>query len=326
MEILTILKTNKTVRTISTVVLILLILATLPLYSPDYTVVLLSSILLYIVLTVSWVLFSGPTGYVSLAPAAFVGVGIYSAAIFGGKLPFPIVILISGLITIVLAVLVGALTLRLKGIYFAIFTFGLLELIRHLVLFLELHLTGTRGRFVISQDAITVYFYMLFILAVLLLVTFLINRSRYGLALRSIGQNEEAASHIGVNVTSVKIATFVISAFFMGSAGAVMATRWTYIDPDVAFKMFFSFMPVMMALFGGMGQLYGPIIGSAVFTYLEEFLITKIPELYMMLFGLIFVIAILYMPDGLLGVIQKGWSVMLRKVRKESLGGSHANS
>ena len=326
MEILTIFKTNKTVRIISIAVLILLILAILPVFSPDYTIVLLSSILLYIVLTVSWVLFSGPTGYISLAPAAFVGVGIYSAAILGGKLPFPLVVLIAGLITIVLALFVGALTLRLKGIYFAIFTFGLLELIRHLVLFLELHLTGTRGRFVISQDFTTVYFYMLLIFGLLLLVTFLINRSKYGMALRSIGQNEEAAAHIGINVTLVKVVTFVISAFFMGCAGAVMATRWTYIDPGIAFNMFFSFMPVMMALFGGMGQLYGPIIGSAVFTYLEEFLITKIPELYMMLFGAIFIIAILYMPDGLLGVIQKGWAALTRKLRKDSLGGSHANS
>ena len=326
MEILTTLKTNKTARTMSIVVLILILLATFPLYTPDYTIVLLSSVLMYIILTVSWVLFSGPTGYVSLAPAAFIGIGIYSAAILGGTMPFPVVVLIAGLITIVLALFVGALTLRLKGIYFAIFTFGLLELIRHLVLFLELHITGTRGRFVIAEDFITVYFYMIFILALLLLATFLINRSKYGLALRSIGQNEEAASHIGVNVTLVKVATFAISAFFMGCAGAVMATRWTYIDPGIAFNMFFSFMPVMMALFGGMAQLYGPIIGSAVFTYLEEFLITKIPELYMMLFGAIFIIAILYMPDGLLGVIQKGWAALKRKLSKEIPGGSHANS
>ncbi|MBN2041692.1 MAG: branched-chain amino acid ABC transporter permease [Spirochaetes bacterium] len=326
MEILTLLKSNKTLRTATIVVLILLILATLPIYTPDYTIVLLSSILMYVVLTVSWVLFSGPTGYISLAPAAFIGVGIYSTAILGDSMPFPVVVLVSGIVTIFIALLVGALTLRLKGIYFTIFTFGLLELIRHLVLFLELHLTGTRGRFVIAQDFITVYFYMLIILAVLLLVTFLINRSKYGLALRSIGQNEEAASHIGVNVTTVKIATFVISAFFMGAAGAVMATRWTYIDPGIAFNMFFSFMPVMMALFGGMAHLYGPIIGSVVFTYLEEFLLTKLPELYMMLFGAIFIVAILYLPDGLLGVIQKGWAALMRKVRKDNLGGNHANS
>ena len=71
--------------------------------------------------------------------------------------------------------------------------------------------------------------------------------------------------------------------------------------------MLYSFMPVLMALFGGMGQLYGPIIGSAIFSYLEEILITRFPEIYMLIFGVILVIAILYLPDGLVGLIQKSW-------------------
>jgi branched-chain amino acid transport system permease protein len=67
-------------------------------------------------------------------------------------------------------------------------------------------------------------------------------------------------------------------------------------------------MPVLMAIFGGMGQLYGPIIGSAFFTYLEEFLITRFPEIYMLIFGIILVVSILYLPDGLVGLIQKIWN------------------
>jgi branched-chain amino acid transport system permease protein len=127
------------------------------------------------------------------------------------------------------------------------------------------------------------------------------------LALQSIGQEEDAAAHTGVNVTMLKVTTFAISAFFMGAAGAVMATKWTYIDPFIAFNPFYSFMPVVMAIFGGMGQLYGPIIGATILTYLEEFLITKFAEVYMLIFGAILVIAILYLPDGLVGLIQKMW-------------------
>jgi branched-chain amino acid transport system permease protein len=127
------------------------------------------------------------------------------------------------------------------------------------------------------------------------------------LALQSIGQEEDAAAHTGVNVTMLKVTTFAISAFFMGAAGAVMATKWTYIDPFIAFNPFYSFMPVVMAIFGGMGQLYGPIIGAAILTYLEEFLITKFAEVYMLIFGTILVIAILYLHDGLVGLIQKLW-------------------
>lgn len=291
----------------------LILLATFPYYLPGYPVILMSSILMYVVLTVSWVLFSGPTGYVSLAPAAFFGLGIYAAALVGKSLPFVLVVVVGGLTSFCLALLVGALTLRLKGIYFSIFTFGLVMLVSHFLLFWELQITGTRGRFVMVKGYDTVYYYMMVIFVVLLLTSFLIKRSRFGLALMSIGQQEEAAAHTGVNVVMVKVVTFAISAFFMGAVGAVMATKWTYIDPGIAFNPFFSFMPVLMAIFGGMGQLLGPVIGAAIFTYLEEFLITSFPELYMLIFGAILLVAITFMPNGLVGLIQNIYTRMREK-------------
>jgi len=300
------------------ILILFTLLATSPLYVPPYTVILMTAIFMYIIITVSWVIFSGPTGYISLATAAFFGAGIYSAAILGNKFPLLIVIGIGGLASFCLAILVGALTLRLRGIYFAIFTFGLVELIKHLLLFWELHVTGTRGRFVIVVDHTTVYYVILGILVILLLTAYFIRRSKFGLALQSIGEYEEAAAHIGINVTLVKVITFAISAFFTGAAGAIMATRWTYIDPYIAFNSLFSFMPVLMALFGGMGQLYGPILGAAFFSYLEEFLITRFPYYNMLIFGIILVFAILYMPNGLVGLIQKLW--------KRSSGGQDAST
>jgi branched-chain amino acid transport system permease protein len=292
------------------ILIIFMLLAFVPLYAPGYAAILLSSILMYVILTISWVMFSGPTGYMSLAPAAFFGVGIYASAILGGKLPFPIVVGVGGLASFCVALLVGALTLRLRGIYFAMFTFGLVMLMAHSILFWELHVTGTRGRFVIVMGYNTIYYYLLGISVLLLLTTYLINRSRFGLALQSIGQEEEAAAHTGVNITMLKITSFAISAFFMGTAGAVMATKWTYIDPFIAFNPFYSFMPVAMAIFGGMGQLYGPIIGAAILTYLEEILITKFAEVYMLIFGTILVIAIVYLHDGLVGLLQKLWRLI----------------
>lgn len=284
---------------------LLFLLATSPLFSPTYTIILLTAIFMYTVLTVSWVVFSGPTGYISLAPAVFFGVGIYTSAILGKTLPLLAFVAIGSLVSVILAFCVGALTLRLKGIYFTVFTFGLIELTKNLLLWWEIHLTGTRGRFVIAGDIITIYYIMLGILVVLLLTAYLIRRSRYGLALQSIGDNEEAAAHIGINVTVLKVVTFAVSAFFIGAAGATMATRWTYIDPYIAFNSLFSFMPVLMAIFGGMGRFYGPIIGAVIFAYLEELLITKFPYYYMLLFGIILVLTILYLPNGLVGLIEK---------------------
>jgi branched-chain amino acid transport system permease protein len=285
--------------------LIFLLLAFLPLYASAYTVILITAIFMYIVLTVSWVIFSGPTGYISLAPAAFFGVGIYTSAILGKALPLPIVICFGGLASFCLALLVGALTLRLRGIYFAIFTFGLVLLIQQLLLWYEIRFTHTRGRFVIVVSNTTIYYVMFIILVVLLLAAYFIRRSKYGLALQSIGEDEEAAAHTGINVTVLKTIIFAISAIFIGAAGAIMATRWTYIDPYIAFDPLFSFLPVLMAIFGGMGQFYGPIIGAAIFSYLEELLLTRFPYYYMLTFGIILVVAILYLPDGLVGLVEK---------------------
>ena len=302
--------------------LILAALATLPLYGSLYNVILITAILMYVIITVSWVTFSGPTGYMSLATAAFFGVGIYTSAILlpntGEILPLPLVIIIAGLASFILALIVGALTLRLRGIYFAIFTFGLVELMKQLLLYWEFNVTHTRGRFVVLVDNDTVFYMMLGIFVVLMLTAYFIRRSKFGLALQSIGENEEAAAHSGVNVTMVKVITFGISAFFMGAAGAIIATRWTYVDPYIAFNPLFSFMPILMAIFGGTGQLYGPVIGAAIFAYLQETLQTTFPYYYMLIFGIVLVVVISYLPNGLVGLVEKLW--------KRVSGEQHANT
>jgi branched-chain amino acid transport system permease protein len=296
----------------------LIILITIPFFTSIYTVILLSTIFMYVVLTTSWAMFSGPTGQISLATAAFFGVGIYIAASLGNIMPLLVVVLIGGLASAGMALLVGSVTLRLKGVYFAIFTFGLLELIKNLLLWFEVKFTGTRGRFVVVIDYDTVYFFMLAILVLTLLMAYLIRQSKYGLALQAIGEQEEAAEHIGINVTLVKVFTFAISAFFIGAAGTIMATRWTYVDPYIAFNMNFSFTPVLMAIFGGIGQLFGPVLGAIIFAYLEEILITQFPYYYMLLFGIILLVSVLYLPNGLVGLIQK-W-------RARATGGQNAHS
>jgi branched-chain amino acid transport system permease protein len=265
-----------------------------------YAVTLITDILRYAVLTVAWVIFSGPTGYMSLATAAFYGVGFYIAAVLNGPLPFSAVIIVAGAVSFVIALSVGALTLRLRGVYFCIFTFALTLLIQNVVLEVERLVTNTRGRFVETETTQTAY-YAMFIAAVFtILLAVAIRRSRYGLALQSIGEHEEAAAHSGINVVWTKIIIFAVSAIPMGMAGAIIATRRTYIDPGIAFNLNTSFLPVLMALFGGMGNLLGPVIGAAVFTYLGEILLTSFPDLYMLLFGLVLILAMLFMPNGIL--------------------------
>lgn len=297
---------------------VLVFVALIPTFARAYTVILLTSVIMFIIMTVSWTIFSGPTGYISLATAAFFGVGIYMAAIFSKILPIPVVVILGGLVSFLLAFLVGAITLRLRGVYFAIFTFGLVELIKHVTLWWEVNIIGTRGHFVQRVDNVTVFYIMLTIFVLLLLTTIYIRRSKYGLALSSIGSSEEAAAHIGINVTMVKIVTFATSAFFVGLTGAIIATRWGYIDPYIAYNPFYSFLPVLMAIFGGLGNLVGPVLGAAVFAYLQEYLITRFPYHYMLIFGTIMVITILYLPSGLIGIVQK--------IRWRRLGGNKADA
>jgi len=288
---------------------IFLLIAFLPLYGSSYNVTLFIYFLLYMTLAVAWTIFSGATGYISLATAAFYGLGIYAAALFGESMPFIFVIFIGGAASFVLAFLVGALTLRLKGIFFAMFTFGLVLLMKEVLYWWELTIESVRGYFVVSYSNNAIFYYLLGLLLVTIIVAYAMSKSKYGLALKSIGENEEAADHIGVNVTLVKITTFAISATFMGAAGVIMASKLTYIDPVIAFNPMMSFSPALMATFGGMGNLYGPVIGAVIFTYLQEILTTgTLKSYYMLIFGSILVVTIMYLPRGILGLFQQLWN------------------
>lgn len=247
-----------------------------------------------------------------MASAAFYGVGLYTSAILSGEIPFPLVIILAGVFCFVVALGVGALTLRLKGVYFTIFTFGLVQLLFYAVAEAERIATGKRGRFVSTESITTVYWAILVVAALVLIVALLLRRSRHGLALQSIGAYEEAAAHSGVNIMWTKILVFALSSVFMGMAGAIIATRRAYIDPGIAFDLNVSFLPVLMAVLGGMTNLIGPVIGAVVFAYLGEFLLTRLPDLYMLAFGAVMVLAILFFPQGIWGLLVQVW----RRIKK----------
>ncbi|MFO7773800.1 MAG: branched-chain amino acid ABC transporter permease [Dehalococcoidia bacterium] len=333
MDITTLLTPRKLVPA-GLLLLILVVLATFPIYGlPGYYTVLVGTIFMFTILAVSWAMFSGATGYMSLAPAAFFGVGIYASALLFGRgrelLPLPAAVVAGGVITFVLAFVVGLVTLRLKGIYFTIFTFGLVLFARELVQYWEHNIIGKRGQYIAFASEQTVYYILLGVLVATLLAVYFIRRSRYGLAMQSIGGNEAAAAHMGVNTTMLKVLTFAISAFFMGAAGAAMGPRLIYIDPGIAFNPLYSFMPVLMAVFGGMGQLYGPVIGGVLFAYLERTLRLEWPGYFMLGFGVILIVVILFLPGGLASLIERGRHRLrgvMPKLWKREEGEQHANT
>lgn len=231
--------------------------------------------------------------------------GIYVSAMLGDALPLPLLMLVAGAVSFLLAFIIGVITLRLRGVYFTIFTFGLVLLLQSLILWYEIKFHFTRGRTVISVPYNTVFYCLLVLAAIVLFAAFFIRRSRFGMALTSIGECEDAAAHVGVNTTLVKVIAFAGTSFAMGAAGAAKATTMIYIDPPIAFNVLMSFMPVLMVIFGGAGSFFGPIIGSLAFTVLQEQLTTKWPKWYMIIFGAVMIISIVFLPKGLVGSIEE---------------------
>ena len=281
------------------------LLAALPFAVADYGLSLAINIMSYTVLATAWSLFSGPTRYVSLATVAFFGIGAYTTAVFVETLAWPLVLLIAMAIGSVVAAIVGLATLRLSGVYFVIFSFGLAELVRQLVTWFEVNKTRTLGRYVFADITAAQIYWQLLALAVLVFaIGFLIGRSRLGLALRAIGDDETVARHCGIDVTRAKVALFVLSTVFMTLTGAIMAPRWTYIDPAIAFNPVVSFTVLIMALLGGVHRLYGPVLGVVPLALLFEYLLARFPNHFSIMVGLVFIVIVYAIPRGVVGLVE----------------------
>lgn len=282
-----------------------LALAPLPLVLDAYWQSLAINILMYGALATAWALFSGPTRYVSLATVAFFGLGAYCMAFLGEALPWPAVLAVAALAGALVAALVGLSTLRLSGVYFVIFTFGLAELVRQLVTWAEARFGGTVGRFIFVDISQRDIYWLLTGLCVAVFLTGLaIGRSRLGWALRAIGEDETVARHAGVDATRAKVAVFIVSATFMTLTGAVMAPRWTYVDPTIAFNPIVSFQVLIMALLGGAGRLYGPLLGVIPLVLLFEVLSANFPNYFSILLGAAFLLVVYFVPDGVSGLLR----------------------
>lgn len=277
-----------------------IVAAGLPWWASDFVTSVALSCLMYVALATSWSLFCGATRYLSLATSAFFGVGAYVSAFALGALPWPLVIAGGAAVAALVALLMGAAVLHLRGTYFAVLTFGMTELIRHSITYAEKQLSGTVGRVLMTvPDNTTVYLTMLAIALGAVVVSMRVRGSRFGLALAGIGADEQRAQTLGVDTRLVKIAGFALTAAFAGAAGAAMAVRWTYIDPTAVFNPFIGFQTVLIALVGGAASLWGPVAAAIVFSVLAETLRLSLPYAYMMVLGVLLILFVLYLPDGL---------------------------
>lgn len=283
--------------------MIVAVLAIAPLFLGIYHLSLLLSIIYWSALAASWDFFSGTTKYISLGSAAFFGLGVYMVAISKN---LAVGLLLAMSLGSAASFAVGLVTLRLSGMYFAIFTFGLSELIKNAILWWETTITGTVGRWVITGlSHVTIYYIVLATSLVFLLLITFIKRTRLGIALKAIGECEEAATHLGINVSLYKTLGYAISCTMMSAIGACVAARWAYIDPRIAFDPLYSFMPAIMVLFGGTGKLGGSIVGAVVISLLSEILLTGFRDYYLIILGSILLIILRFLPRGMIEAVSK---------------------
>jgi branched-chain amino acid transport system permease protein len=295
-------------RTLLASVLLFIAAGLVPLVFGGYVLQVTISIVMYTAFATSWLLFSGPTNYIALSTAAFFGIGMYVTAAGVDLLPYPVLILASGVAGAALAAVVGLATLRVSGVYFVIFSLGLAELVRQFMTWGQ-HVFGTMsGLYVTIDRSEPMYYWQLLLLtAVIFLVGWWIGRSRLGFALRIIGNDELVAVHCGINTARAKVVLFIISSMFASVAGALIAPRWGYVEPVVAFNPFLSFQVVIMALLGGTHRLWGPLLGVIPFTLLWEAISIEFPNQTTLLLGVSFLLIVYVIPNGVTGLIEDAW-------------------
>jgi branched-chain amino acid transport system permease protein len=265
---------------------------------------LLFFILNWVVLAESFNMFAGLTGYVNFGHVVFYGVGGYVGALLMANAhasPY-LAVVAGGLACGVLALGISLPTTRLRGAYFAIATLSINE--AFFVTFDNWAAVGSAPGFTLPisyYQPEAEYYAMVVVAAACVAAMYLIMRSRFGIALQAIRQQEVTANSIGINAAYYKTLALVFSGFFAGLAGALAIWQITFIDPPSAFDITITVSSISMAMLGGLGTVVGPVIGGALLYELSNYLGISYPYIHLMILGVIIMAVVLVVPDGLLG-------------------------
>jgi branched-chain amino acid transport system permease protein len=283
--------------------------AFLPLFSGPYPLAVARSVLTYMALALSWDMLLR-SGQISFGIAGFFGIGAYAAALSvlrGGLSPI-LSILFAGLFAALVAFLLGFVILRLRTVYFSITTLALAEIFR-VIIHNGSDFTGGPEGLVLDQlifkgEAKSLYWLALAAVLLACLGSAFFERSRIRLALTAIRNNEVSATSSGIHIFSYLMIAFVASSFIQGIVGGIQLQGYGYVSPEAVFDANYTILPLAMALLGGIHGTPGPIIGALVLGVAAEFLKLKIPYGHLMVYGVIILLVILFMPQGLWGLIR----------------------
>jgi branched-chain amino acid transport system permease protein len=304
---------------------IVILLAALPWMGNTVLVQFGINVLLLATLAQGWNIIGGYAGYPSFGNSVFYGLGAYGVAIAMAQfhLPFWVGMLLGLGLGVAFAGVLGLAVLRLKGHYFAICTLGLALVMTAIVS--NLDIAGSNIGLVLPLLRSETLFYELALglLVIATLTIFWLSRSRFGLGLIAIRENEEGAAVMGVNTTLYKVLAFMLSAAFTALAGGIYAYYITFIDPVGVFDIALNVKMIIMAVFGGPGSVLGPVVGAFILSVVSEVLATRVTSIASMFFGIVIVIAVVFMPRGIADFVQHinrmGWRYFIDNVRTHRL-------
>jgi branched-chain amino acid transport system permease protein len=294
-----------------------LLLVAAPLRLNGYLLNLLYVTVLSVALAYGWNIISGYAGYFSFGQIAFFGVGAYVTGLLvaGAHWHWIPSALVGGLIACAMSIPLGYVMLRLRGPFFAMGMFGMAQMVRVLVTAIPATGAGAGLFLPPGSGIVEVYYWTLAIAAGALALTVWIDRSAFGLRLQALREDEQVAGTLGVDATRAKMTAFALSALIPGLLGGGYALFLTYIEPDAAFSSRLDLQTIVMAILGGVGTVWGPLVGALVMTQISEALWAKFPQVYLMIFGGLLVVLLIALPRGIVPALAR-----VRAVRRSHDG------
>jgi branched-chain amino acid transport system permease protein len=284
--------------------LLIMLLLSLPfVVKSQYILSLMITLFIYVVLAESWNLLGGYTGQVSLGHGAFFGVGaLVTRLLWVNKIPIALSLPLGGLGAALLAAIVGIPCFRMRSAYFPIGTLALSMIALLTVSNLFIAAGALSPELLKSYDIFSRYYSALFIVLLSILTIHYLVRSRPGLAIVAIRDNEQAAAAIGIKTLKYKTLALLTSTFLAGLAGGIYAYQHVSYYYDAPFDLTWSFTPPLTTFIGGISTIAGPIVGSICFLALSEIFAVTLGEVHVLIFGFCFILIVLFLPGGLLSM------------------------
>jgi len=292
-------------KKLSVLALILAIVAVVPMVMDIGSNVmnLMVTLFIYIILAQSWNLIGGYTGQINLGVVAFFGIStIVTHLLWKFGLPVSVAILAGTFTSLILAAIIGLPTLRLRGMYFAVGTLALAQAAQTIVGNIFTRQVSMPGSFSASYSITPRYYLGLLLVTIALTIIYSITRSKIGLAIMAIRDDEQASMVTGVKIFKYKVIALLISAVLAGLAGGFYAyVRLSFWWISDVFSPGWTFDALMAVVIGGAGTLFGPVIGSVFLVVLSEVFANTMGQAHLIVFGFLFILVVLFLPNGLMG-------------------------